>query len=98
MVRINWTFQAKNDLKDIADYISKDSVLYAKRQVLKIRNLTDILKSQNYSGRMVSEFQNENIKEILEGNYRIIYRIVNKNRIDILTIHHSSRDLLNQNI
>ena len=98
MVRINWTFQAKNDLKDIADYISKDSVLYAKRQVLKIRNRTNILKSQNYSGRMVSEFQNENIKEILEGNYRIIYRIVNKNRIDILTIHHSSRDLLNQNI
>ena len=68
MVRVNWTFEAKNDLKDIADYISKDSILYAKRQVLKIRNRTDILKSQNYSGSMVSEFQNENIKEILEGN------------------------------
>jgi plasmid stabilization system protein ParE len=38
MVRINWTLQAKDDLKDIADYISKDSVVYAKRQVLKIKN------------------------------------------------------------
>ncbi len=27
MVRINWTFQAKDDLKDIAEYISKDSKL-----------------------------------------------------------------------
>ena len=93
MVRINWTFQAKNDLKDIADYISKDSKLYARRQVLKIRNRTIILKSQYYSGRMVPEIQDENIREIIEGNYRIIYRLVNENRIDILTIHHSSRDL-----
>lgn len=35
MVQINWTFQAKDDLKDIAEYISKDSKLYAKRQIVK---------------------------------------------------------------
>ena len=98
MVRINWTIQAKNDLKDIADYISKDSKLYAKRRVLKIRKQTNILKSQNYSGRMVPEYQNENIREIFEGNYRIIYRVVNESRIDILTVHHSSRDLQKRKI
>lgn len=31
MVRVNWTIQAMTDLKDIADYISKDSKVYAKR-------------------------------------------------------------------
>lgn len=98
MVRINWTFQAKSDLKDIAEYISKDSKLYAKRQVFKIRNCTEILRFHNYSGRNVPEIQDENIREILEGNYRIIYRVVTKNRIDILTIHHSARDLLNRKI
>lgn len=36
MVQINWTFQAKSDLKDIAEYISKDSKNYAKLQILKI--------------------------------------------------------------
>ena len=98
MVQINWTFQSKNDLKDIFDYISKDSRLYAKRQVLKIRERTNVLKSQNFSGRMVPEFQNENIREIFEGNYRIIYRVVNENRIDIVTVHHSSRDLQKRKI
>jgi addiction module RelE/StbE family toxin len=93
MVQINWTFQAINDLKDIADYISKDSTLYAKRQVLKIRNRTDILKSHKRSGRRVPEIQDKNIKELFEGNYRIIYKIVSETRIDILTIHHSARDL-----
>jgi len=98
MVRINWTFQAKNDLKDIVEYISKDSKLYAKRQVFKIRNRTNILKSQNYSGRKVPEIQDENIREVIEGNYRIIYRVVSENRIDILTVHHSSRDLRKRKI
>lgn len=93
MVRINWTFQAKNDLKDIADYISKDSKLYAKRQVLKIRNRTNILKSNIHSGRNVPEIQDKDIREIIEGNYRIIYRVINETRIDILTVHHSARDL-----
>ena len=36
MVQINWTFQAKSDLQDIAEYISKDSKNYAKLQILKI--------------------------------------------------------------
>lgn len=98
MVRINWTLQAKNDLKDIAEYISKDSKLYAKRQVLKIRNRTNILKSQNYSGRKVPEIHDKNIREIFEGNYRIIYKIVTKTRIDILTVHHSARDLRKRKI
>lgn len=92
MVQINWTYQAKKDLKDIAEYISKDSILYAKRQVLKIRNRTHILKDHNYTGRIVPEVQDENIRELLEGKYRIIYRVVNKNRIDIITVHHTSRD------
>ncbi len=33
MVQINWTYQAKDDLKNIADYISNDSKHYAKLQV-----------------------------------------------------------------
>ncbi|MBZ9652238.1 type II toxin-antitoxin system RelE/ParE family toxin [Psychroflexus montanilacus] len=98
MVRINWTFQAKSDLKNIAEYISKDSKLYAKRQVFKIRNRTDILKSHNYSGRKVPEIQDKSIREIFEGNYRIIYKVVTENRIDILTIHHSARDLRKRKI
>jgi addiction module RelE/StbE family toxin len=98
MVRINWTLQAKDDLKDIADYISKDSVVYAKRQVLKIKNKTSILKTQIKAGKVVPEIENSDIREIIEGNYRIIYKIISKNRIDILTVHHSARDLTRREI
>jgi addiction module RelE/StbE family toxin len=92
MVQINWTFQAKNDLKNIADYISKDSKKYAKLQIDRIKERTQILKSHQYSGKKVVEIDSDLIRELIEGNYRIIYKIVTENQIDILTIHHSARD------
>jgi len=94
MVRLNWTFQAKDDLKAIADYISRDSKRYAKLQVIRLINRTRILKTQVRSGKIVPEINNGNIRELIEGNYRIIYKIVKDNRIDILAIHHSARDLI----
>jgi len=93
MVRINWTFQAKDDLNAIAEYISKDSKRYAKLQVSRLKNRTRILKTQIRSGKIVPEINRENIRELIEGNYRVIYKIVEDDQIDILTIHHSARDL-----
>jgi addiction module RelE/StbE family toxin len=98
MVRINWTFQAKDDLKSIAEYISKDSKRYAKLQVVRLKDRTRILKTHIYTGRIVSEINRKEIRELIEGNYRIIYKIVNYNQIDILTIYHSARDLTGREI
>ncbi len=98
MVRINWTIQAKDDLKAIAEYISKDSKRYAKLQISRLISRTQILKSQQQLGKKVSELNNEEIRELIEDKYRIIYKIVAKNQIDILTIHHSARDLTGRNI
>jgi len=98
MVRINWTFQAKDDLKTIAEYISKDSKQYAKLQVIRLNNRTKILKTQIRAGKIAPEIDQENIRELIEGNYRIIYKIVEDNQIDILTIHHSARDLTSREI
>jgi len=98
MVQINWTFQAKDDLKVIAEYIKLDSVRYAKLQVIRIKHRTHILKSYLNAGRTVPEIENEQIRELIEGNYRIIYKVVSNNRVDILTIHHSARDLTKRTI
>ena len=46
MVKISWLKEARDDLKDIFDYISRDSKKYAKRQVDKIILRTQILKKQ----------------------------------------------------
>ena len=93
MVRLRWTIQAVNDLKDIAEYISKDSKRYASLLVQRIHAKARLLKNQPDSGRMVNEFGRKDVRELLEGNYRIIYRKINVTQIEILTIHHSARRL-----
>lgn len=52
-----------------------------------------ILKTNILVGRKVPEIQDDKIREIFEGNYRVVYRIVSEHQIDILTIHHCVRDL-----
>jgi len=42
---------------------------------------------------MVPEIEDESIRELILGSYRIIYKIVSQERIDILTVHHSARML-----
>ncbi len=93
MVRIKWLTSSKQDLKEIYEYISLDSKQYAKLQIDRIFSKTQLIKKQIYIGKEVEEFQDSSIKEIVEGNYRIIYRIINPNEIHILMVHHGARDL-----
>jgi addiction module RelE/StbE family toxin len=93
MVQIRWTNLAVKDLNNIFEYISVDSIYYAKIQILKLKLRTRILKSHPFSGKIVSEYKQESFRELIDGNYRIIYKVVNQNQIDILTIHHTYRDL-----
>lgn len=96
MVKLNWTEIAVNDLKDIHDYIAKSSKRYAHITVSKIYTKSQLIICNPNIGRIVPEINNKLIRELILGNYRIIYRIVNKYQVDILRIYHSAR-LLSKN-
>ena len=93
MVEVKWTNQALDDIDNIAEYIAKDSVKYAKIQTERFFSITEILVTQPKSGRVVPETKKPNIRELILGNYRIIYKYVNSKRVDILTVHHSARQI-----
>jgi toxin ParE1/3/4 len=40
---------------------------------------------------MVPEFEENNIRELIRGNYRIVYKIIHDYRIDILTVNNCQR-------
>ena len=90
MVKVVWTDLAIEDLKSIHEYISKDSKFYADRFVTKLINRVDQLENYPQSGRIVPEFGKEDIRELIEGNYRIIFRI-KVDHVGIVRVHHSSR-------
>ncbi len=93
MVKINGTELAFSDLKGIYEYISNDSIRYAQITVNKIYSCVESLKKQPSSGRIVPEFEDSSLKELIEGNYRIVHYLVNEDCIDILRIYHSARKL-----
>ena len=91
MGKVTWTSLAENDLIEIEQYIAEDSPTYAFITSEKIINRTASLEKFPMMGRIVPEFENPNIRELIEGNYRIVYFIANKNAINIIRIHHSAR-------
>lgn len=93
--KIIWQLRAKEDLNQIYDYISKDSIYYAKITTKNIGYSTDNLLIFPYMGRKVPQFNNYNIREIPYKSYRIIYEVSN-NCIYILRVVHKSR-ILNSN-
>ena len=98
MVKIVWTDLSVSELKDIYDYISIDSRRYAKNQVERIKSKTLILKTMPEIGRIVPELESSEIRELIEGNYRIVYRIKTRDYIEIITVHHTSRNLYSREI
>lgn len=93
MVRIIWSQIAIEDLKAIREYIGHDSPKYAKLQIRRIRNRVKILQSNPNAGKPNPESQHPNIRELIEGHYRIIYELIGNEAIHILLVHHGARDL-----
>ena len=94
MVKIIWTQRSLTDLKSIAEYISQDSIKYATLTIERIIDVTKYLETNTRIGRMVPEMgRKDKFREIIFGNYRIIYKITSILTVHILTVHHSSKRL-----
>ena len=92
MAEVKWTPQAASDLEAIAEFIALDSVAYARKFAATIFESTDQLKSFPKSGRVVPEYNQDPIRELLKGNYRVIYRVTGE-FVEILAVHHGARKL-----
>jgi len=91
-MKIIWSPLAIDRATEIADYIAQDKPSAAVKWINTIFSKVDQLASFPEMGRIVPEIENNQFREILYGNYRIIYRI-EKKQISILTIHHGKQIL-----
>ena len=93
MASIKLRLDAKEDLKQIQEYISRDSVYYANKTIEEITEKIKYLSMFPYMGRKIPEFNKVNFRELIYKSYRIFYK-VNSN-VYVLKIFHHSRDFLN---
>jgi toxin ParE1/3/4 len=78
-------------LAAIHAFISQDSPHYASVVVSRLLSATDRLERFPESGRTVPEFDDPFVREVVHPPYRIVYRIVGRDQIHVLTVHHSSK-------
>ncbi|MCB0429946.1 MAG: type II toxin-antitoxin system RelE/ParE family toxin [Flavobacteriales bacterium] len=95
MAEVRWTDQAIEDINNIAEYISKDSLTFARIQTDRFFERVEILETQPLAGRIVPELNDQTIRELVMGNYRIVYLMDSEDTATILTVHHSRRQLSN---
>ena len=95
MAEIRWSPSSVEDLTSICSYIEKDSPHYAANFAKNVIARIELLVKFPEAGRIVPEYENQNIREIIYQNYRIIYRLKNK-LIEIVRITHGARLLLDK--
>jgi toxin ParE1/3/4 len=91
VVEITWDDYALENVQEIYDYIAKDSIHYAEIQIEKILQRIESLKTHPLAGRVVPELGVNEVRELIEGHYRIMYELFSETSIGILTVHHSAR-------
>jgi toxin ParE1/3/4 len=91
-MRIIWSPLAIDRAADIAEYIARDKPSASERWVKTLFAKVEQLSASPEIGRKVPEINDDRFRELIYGNYRIIYRIDDK-QISILTVRHGRQIL-----
>lgn len=89
-MKLVWTERAAADLEAIEAYVAWDDPLAAIALVDRLIERVDALRDQPRMGRVVPEAANPDIRELIAGNYRLVYRIHGKT-IEVLQVFEGHR-------
>lgn len=90
--RLIWSPSARLDLKDIATFIAEDSPSAAEKFVKSLLRAVEGLADFPESGRIVPEFNDPTIREVVRKPCRVVYRIDHKKRtVEIARVWHAAR-------
>jgi plasmid stabilization system protein ParE len=89
-VRVLWTEQAFARLAEIETYIAADDPAVARRFIARLIERASRLAKTPQMGRWVPELPESKLRELIEGNYRIVYRVRGKT-VQVLTVFEGHR-------
>ncbi|MGI9105823.1 MAG: type II toxin-antitoxin system RelE/ParE family toxin [Pyrinomonadaceae bacterium] len=92
-MKVLWTDAAVAQLAALHDYLAQASPEYARRMVDRLTKRSRQIAAFPFSGRTVREYELNEVREVIEGSYRIIYLIKeDEEQVEVLTVIHSSRE------
>lgn len=96
-MKIIWSPLAVDRVAEISEYIAFDNPAAAQKWVEEVFEKVKTLQKSPKMGRTVPEVERDEIREILYGNYRIIYHF-SVQKISILTVRHGKQILPEEEI
>ena len=90
MARVVWSSVARDDLKALVAFIKAGSPGYARTFGLHIQQRVEQLQRFPESGRNVPEDKRGTYRELIVGNYRVVYRM-DGDTVTIVTLIHGAR-------
>ena len=91
-MKVLWTDAAVSQLQAIHDYLAQTSPDYAVVIVDRLTRRSIQIAAFPNSGRMVPEYERNEIREVIEGRYRIVY-LVEPAQVQVLAVIHGAREL-----
>jgi addiction module RelE/StbE family toxin len=92
-MKVLWTDAAIAQLEALHEYVAQTSPEYARRIVDRLTKRSIQISVFPFSGRMVQEYELNEVRAVIEGSYRIIYLIKeDEDQIEVLAVIHSSRE------
>lgn len=92
--QVIWAPSARLDLRDIFDYIARDNTSAARRFVEKTVEAVERLATFPESGRIVPEFGEPSIREIVRRPFRVVYRLHEERQtVEVVRIWHAARGI-----
>ncbi len=89
-MKVHWTRNAREHLRKIHAYIAQDSPRYAQRMIDRITARSAQIGRFPRLGAVVPEYRSQEVREIIERPYRIMYR-VRTDRVDVLAVIHGAQ-------
>jgi toxin ParE1/3/4 len=91
MAEVIWTMRAVEQVEQIGSFIEKDSPFQARRVVQLIIKETRKLTEHPRIGKIIPEVEEDRYRELRVFSYRILYKILNENRIAVIGVVHGQR-------
>ena len=89
-MRVRWSLLALQRVSEIVEYISHDRPVAAEEWAIGVFDTVRQLEKFPDRGRVVPEVGRASIRELVHGEYRVIYTVEAKS-IGILTVRHGRR-------
>ena len=89
-MKVRFLKSAKQDLQEIKEYIGRDNPAAAKRLIKSFKEKTNQLNQHPFSGRMIPETMDTNLRELVISNYRIMYQVSDR-FVTVFAVYESYR-------